>query len=85
MTGAGSLLVGNACSQPLTLSNPRQRLGLTDFVLMTPLPLAVDDAGSARATLEFSPTVTAEREDVLFLDFSLGNSALRYPITLFAR
>jgi hypothetical protein len=82
--GAESLLFSNACSQPLTLSNPRQRLGLEDFVLVTPLPLVVDDAASATADVEFSPTAAAEREDVLFLDLAAGDSVFRYPITLIA-
>jgi hypothetical protein len=79
-----SLRVQNACSGPIVLAAPRFRLDGADFELESVLPLTLPAGSEGRLDLtRLSPTPPA-REDVLFVDVSLADQVLRYPIGLFA-
>lgn len=73
----------NGCSEPLQLGSPRFRAG-ADFALVTPLPLVVAAGDSAVVELGLLNLPPPAREDVWFVDVTLGSIALRYPIGVFS-
>jgi hypothetical protein len=73
----------NACSGPIQLASPRFRTG-ADFALITALPLVVGAGESGAVELELRNAPPPAREDVWFTDVTLGSTALRYPIGVFA-
>ena len=79
-----SLSIQNACGGPLALSNNRTRLALPDFSLQTTLPLEIASGASASLAVAFARSAPGEREDVLFIDLTLGAQTIRYPVTLTA-
>jgi hypothetical protein len=79
-----SLRVRNACSSPIVLAEPRFRLDPADFELTTALPRTVAPGGEAALELRLSSGAPPDREDVLFVDISLADRVLRYPIGLYA-
>jgi hypothetical protein len=79
---AQTLSVTNRCAEPLTLDNSRTRLGLTDFSVDRTLPLEVAPDETAELGFGFARTVGGLREDVWFVDVTLGAQTMRYPVTL---
>jgi hypothetical protein len=84
-SGSRPLVIANSCADPVTIADPRQRLGLADFQLTTALPVDVAAGASGSLDVAFQRADVAEREDVLFLTLTLPGQARRYPLTLFAR
>jgi hypothetical protein len=77
-----TLSLENGCSDALTLANPRSRLTLTDYTLATTLPVQVAAQASRELRVDFARTAAGLREDVLFVDVTLADTTIRYPITL---
>lgn len=77
-----TLSVKNACSEPISLENPRQRLGITDFALDRTLPLDLQPSATAELGFGFTRGATGPREDVWLVNVTRGAETLRYPITL---
>jgi hypothetical protein len=77
-----TLRVANRCGEPIALSNPRPRLGFTDFSLDRTLPLDVAPEETAALGFGFARAADGPREDVWLVDVTRGTQTLRYPITL---
>jgi hypothetical protein len=82
--GTRALVVRNDCTETLTVSEPRFRLGLPDFQVQTALPVDVAAGSSASIVVAEPAAAMGEREDVLFLTLTLGATARRYAVTVFA-
>lgn len=85
-SGGARLLVTNDCTDVITLSAPRFRLGTpgaSGFEILTALPLAIALGSSTSIALD-STQGSAPEEDVLFLDVTLQGTILRYPFGLYA-
>jgi hypothetical protein len=78
-----SLEVTNTCPTSVTLQNPRMRSDAAAFELATTLPLSVPSNASQSLQFELLRTENAVHEDVWFVDITLPNRSVRYPITLF--
>lgn len=81
-SGHATLGIENGCDDAVTFSNPRSRLGLTDFALPATPPPDVAAGESAKLDVDFTRGAAGLREDVLFLDVTLAGETIRYPITL---
>jgi hypothetical protein len=81
-TTHATLGVENACDEAVQLSNPRRRLALPDFALSSTVPTEVGPGESAQIGADFTRSATGLREDVLFIDVTLADTTIRYPITL---
>jgi hypothetical protein len=81
-TAQATLSLQNGCSQAVSVSNPRTRLGLADFAVSTTLPIDVAAGSSTELTVDFTRSAQGPREDVLFVDVTSAGSTIRYPITL---
>jgi len=81
-TTDATLGIENACDDAIQLSNPRSRLALTDFALPATVPANVPAGESAEIAVDFTRSAAGLREDVLFVDVTLGATTIRYPITL---
>jgi len=77
-----TLGVENGCADAVTFTNPRSRLGLSDFALPATPPADVAPGKSAQIGVDFTRSAAGLREDVLFLDVTLSGQTIRYPITL---
>jgi hypothetical protein len=77
-----TLTIQNDCDQSVTLANPRARLGLTDFSLSQTLPLELAANERSELSFVFTRAQDGPREDVWFVDVTLGAESVRYPITL---
>jgi hypothetical protein len=82
--GPSPLRVLNDCAEPLALTDPRLRLDTGEFQLEGQLPLVIPPASEATLDVTLLEPSPPAREDVLFLDLSLGAETIRYPIGLFA-
>jgi hypothetical protein len=78
------LRVLNDCAEPLDISDPRFRLGGGEFELDSELPIVIPSASEATLDVTLLAAPPPAREDVLFLELSLGAETIRYPIGLFA-
>jgi hypothetical protein len=79
-----SLRVRNSCGSPIVLAAPRFRLDSADFELTTTLPRTLAPGSDALLELTLLSATPPAREDVLFVDLSLAEQVLRYPISLYA-
>jgi hypothetical protein len=79
-----TLVVHNGCTDDVTVSLPRLRLGVTDFALATTLPVGIGVGENASLEVDFARSQATAREDILFFDVTLGAQTIRYPITLLA-
>jgi hypothetical protein len=77
-----TLGVENGCSDAVTFANPRTRLALPDFALPATPPSNVAPGESAQIEVDFTRSTAGLREDVLFLDVTVADQTIRYPITL---
>ncbi|MEY4548265.1 MAG: hypothetical protein RL685_4460 [Pseudomonadota bacterium] len=82
-TARASVRFQNDCAAPIQLAAPRFRAG-ADFALLTPLPQVVAAGESLAVELELRNPPPPPREDVWFVDVTLGSTLLRYPIGVFA-
>lgn len=80
--GSQTLELRNECDAPLTVANPRARLSLGDFTLNTALPVELAAGESTDLGFSFQRRADGLREDVWFVDVTLGGETLRYPFTL---
>lgn len=81
---ARSLTLRNDCAETVRISNPRSRLGLTAFTLITALPLDLAPGAEVALDVNSSAAAGSAEEDALFLDLTRGGGVLRYPVTLVA-
>jgi hypothetical protein len=81
-TTRATLGIENGCEDTVQLSNPRRRLDLSDFALPGTVPAEVPTDESTELAVDFTRSATGPREDVLFIDFTLAGTTIRYPITL---
>jgi hypothetical protein len=72
----------NGCKSAVTLANPRTRLALADFAVSGQLPPEVGSGKSASVSVAFTRGPAGLREDVLFIDVTLADTTIRYPVTL---
>lgn len=77
-----SLEVTNDCDDAVSLHDARARLALPDFSLESALPLELPPGRTSELTFRFARGVDAPREDVWFVDATLGARSIRYPLTL---
>lgn len=82
--GPRPLRVLNDCADPLSLADPRFRLDAGEFDLDSELPLTVAPASEATLDISLLQLPPPAREDVLFIDLSVGGETIRYPIGLYA-
>jgi hypothetical protein len=86
--GPRPLRVLNDCAEPLSLAAPRFRLGEGEFEIdlesESQLPLVVPPGSEATLDISLLELPPPAREDVLFIDFSVGGETIRYPIGLYA-
>lgn len=78
------LRVLNDCAEPLSLGAPRFRLDDGEFALDSELPLVVPPSSEATLDISLLELPPPLREDVLFIDSSVGGETIRYPIGLYA-
>ncbi len=78
------LRVLNDCAEPLSLAAPLFRLGTGEFELESELPLVLPPASEATLDVALLEPPPPAREDVLFIELSLGGETIRYPIGLYA-
>lgn len=81
-TTHATLGIENGCTDEVQLSNPRSRLTLTDFALPATVPAPILPGQSTEISVDFTRAAAGLREDVLFVDVTLGGTTIRYPITL---
>jgi hypothetical protein len=81
-TTHATLGIENACTSAVQLANPRSRVALTDFALPATVPATVPVGESTQISVDFTRATPGIREDVLFLDVTLADTTIRYPITL---
>jgi hypothetical protein len=81
-TAHATLGIENGCDDAVRLSNPRPRLTLADFALPATLPADIPAGESTQIEVDFTRGAAGLREDVLFLDVTLTDTTIRYPITL---
>jgi hypothetical protein len=74
--------IKNGCRDAITLANPRTRLGLADFSLSSQLPPELAAGKSTSLSVDFTRGAAGLREDVLFVDVTLADTTIRYPVTL---
>lgn len=79
---AAALGITNSCSGSVQVDNPRQRLSLPEFALISALPASISPGERAVIAVNFAPSTPGEREDILFLDVRATNGSFRYPFTL---
>lgn len=82
--GPRPLRVLNDCADPLSLAEPRFRLDSGEFDLDSELPLTVAPASEATLDISLLELPPPAREDVLFIELSVGGETIRYPIGLYA-
>lgn len=80
--GTTALTVRNGCADPALIGTPRARLGLSDFSFGEELPLTLEAGESAPLRIDFEPTVSGEREDVLFFEVEVASERRRYAVTV---
>jgi hypothetical protein len=81
--GRASVRLQNDCPALIQLASPRFRIG-ADFALLTALPLVVASGEFVALEIELRNPPPPAREDIWFVDVTLGSSPLRYPIGVFA-
>jgi hypothetical protein len=82
--GPRPLRVLNDCADPLSLAEPRFRLGGGEFELESELPLTVAPTSEATLDISLLELPPPAREDVLFIELSVAGETIRYPIGLYA-
>jgi hypothetical protein len=76
------LAIENACDEPVSLTNLRTRLGLSDFTFPDAVPAEIASGTSQSIDVAFQRSAPGLREDVMLIDVTLGAETIRYPITL---
>jgi hypothetical protein len=79
-----SLALENGCDEPVSVSNARSRSGAVESRTSTALPLLIEPGEGATLSLEFQGSAFGSSEDTLFIDVTVAEQTIRYPITLFA-
>lgn len=80
-TTQATLSVTNDCGSVLGLANARTRLTPSDFTLPA-LPSELSSGESVALDVGFEQAAPGPREDIFFVDVTLGAETIRYPITL---